>query len=117
MNDWPSQLSGGQKQRVALARALVHNPELLLLDEPLGALDAFTRIEMQALIENLWKERGFTSVLITHDEEEAVAMADRVDLSEDGLIALEEYINIIRPRERTKEAFSYCHKIILYHII
>jgi len=117
MNDWPSQLSGGQKQRVALARALVHNPELLLLDEPLGALDAFTRIEMQALIENLWKERGFTSVLITHDVEEAVAMADRVVLIEDGLIALDEHINLIRPRERTQEAFSYYHKRILDHII
>jgi len=117
MNDWPSQLSGGQKQRVALARALVHNPELLLLDEPLGALDALTRIEMQTLIESLWVEQGFTSVLITHDVEEAVAMADRVVLIEDGLIALDEHINLTRPRERTQEAFSYYHKKILDHII
>ena len=65
--DWPAQLSGGQRQRVALARALVHRPGLLLLDEPLGALDALTRIDMQQLIETLWRRDGFTSVLVTHD--------------------------------------------------
>lgn len=112
-NHWPSQLSGGQKQRVALARALVHNPELLLLDEPLGALDALTRIEMQKLIEGIWKNNGFTSILITHDVEEAVAMADRVVLIENGLIALDEKIKLARPRERTQASFSYYHKKIL----
>ena len=60
-------LSGGQRQRVALARALVHAPRLLLLDEPLGALDALTRIEMQRLIESLWQRHGFTALLVTHD--------------------------------------------------
>ena len=68
-------LSGGQRQRVALARALVHSPRLLLLDEPLGALDALTRIEMQRLIERLWHEHGFTALLVTHDVAEAVALA------------------------------------------
>src|SRR5690606_36307577 len=63
-NEWPAVLSGGEKQRVALARALIHRPPLLLLDEPLGALDALTRIEMQLLLENLWLELGFTALLI-----------------------------------------------------
>jgi sulfonate transport system ATP-binding protein len=66
-NDWPATLSGGQRQRVALARALVHDPNLLLLDEPLGSLDALTRIEMQQLIEDVWRNRGFTAMLVTHD--------------------------------------------------
>lgn len=75
-NEWPAALSGGQKQRVALARALIHQPRLLLLDEPLGALDALTRIEMQQLIERLWQQHGFTVLLVTHDVSEAVAIAD-----------------------------------------
>ena len=81
--EWPAALSGGQKQRVALARALIHRPGLLLLDEPLGALDALTRLEMQELIVSLWQEHGFTVLLVTHDVSEAVAMADRVLLIED----------------------------------
>ncbi|HSV54362.1 MAG TPA: ATP-binding cassette domain-containing protein, partial [Burkholderiaceae bacterium] len=85
--DWPARLSGGQRQRVSLARALVHSPRLLLLDEPLGALDALTRIEMHRLIEGLWHANGFTALLVTHDVQEAVALADRVILIEDGRIA------------------------------
>lgn len=99
-NDWPAVLSGGQRQRVALARALVHRPRLLLLDEPLGALDALTRIEMHALIESLWRAQGFTAVLVTHDVAEAVALADRVVLIEDGRIALDEPVPLPRPRQR-----------------
>ncbi len=99
-HDWPALLSGGQKQRVALARALVHAPRLLLLDEPLGALDALTRIEMQRLIESLWREHGFTALLVTHDVAEAVALADRVLLIEDGRIALDERVPLPRPRSR-----------------
>lgn len=75
---WPSQLSGGQRQRVALARALSHTPRILLLDEPLGALDALTRLDMQNLIEKLWLEQGFTTILVTHDVSEAVQLADRI---------------------------------------
>jgi len=98
--EWPSRLSGGQRQRVALARALVRTPGLLLLDEPLGALDALTRIEMQRLIERLWTRSGFTAVLVTHDVAEAVALADRVLLIEDGRLAFEQRIDLPRPRVR-----------------
>src|ERR1700749_3789339 len=97
-NDWPSVLSGGQRQRVALARALVHRPRLLLLDEPLGALDALTRIEMQRLIEQVWQRSKFTAVLVTHDVAEAVALADRILLIEDGRISLDERVDLPRPR-------------------
>ncbi|PKH24261.1 aliphatic sulfonates ABC transporter ATP-binding protein [Enterobacterales bacterium CwR94] len=99
-DEWPAALSGGQKQRVALARALIHRPGLLLLDEPLGALDALTRIEMQALIEGLWQQQGFTVLLVTHDVSEAVAMADRVLLIEEGKIGLDLTIDLPRPRRK-----------------
>ncbi|WP_436893709.1 aliphatic sulfonates ABC transporter ATP-binding protein [Siccibacter turicensis] len=97
-SEWPAALSGGQKQRVALARALIHRPRLLLLDEPLGALDALTRLEMQSLIAYLWQEHGFTVVLVTHDVSEAVALADRVLLIEEGKIGLDLSVDIPRPR-------------------
>jgi sulfonate transport system ATP-binding protein len=99
-DEWPAGLSGGQKQRVALARALIHRPRLLLLDEPLGALDALTRIEMQQLIERLWQEHGFTVLLVTHDVSEAVAIADRVLLIEEGEIGLDVLVELPRPRVR-----------------
>lgn len=100
VRDYPAVLSGGQKQRVALARALASAPPLLLLDEPLGALDALTRAEMQTLLANLWQERGFTALLVTHDIEEAVLLADRVILLESGRIAYTATINEPRPRRR-----------------
>lgn len=117
VNDWPSKLSGGQKQRVALARALVHQPQLLLLDEPLGALDALTRIEMQDLIEEIWKEKKITSVLVTHDVEEAVAIADRVILIDNGQIVLNKTINLPRRRQRTQSIFSIYVEEILEKIM
>ena len=104
--DWPARLSGGQRQRVALARALVHQPNLLLLDEPLGALDALTRIEMHRLIETLWQRHGFTALLVTHDVAEAVAVADRVLLIEDGSVALDRRIALPRPRVHGSPAFA-----------
>lgn len=97
---WPLVLSGGQKQRVALARALVSHPGLLLLDEPLGALDALTRIEMQDLIESVWLDKGFTAIMVTHDVNEAVALADRILLLEQGRIALDVEVDLPRPRHR-----------------
>jgi len=105
-NDWPAVLSGGQRQRVALARALVHAPRLLLLDEPLGALDALTRIEMHRLIERLWQRHGFTALLVTHDVAEAVAVADRVLLIEDGGVALDRRIALPRPRQHGTADFA-----------
>jgi len=117
MNDFPSKLSGGQKQRVALARALVHDPSLLLLDEPLGALDALTRLEMQELIETLWNKRKFTAILVTHDVEEAVAISDRVVLIDDGKISLNQPIRIPRPRHRTNPALSMYVEEILSRIM
>ena len=115
--EWPARLSGGQRQRVALARALVHKPQLLLLDEPLGALDALTRIEMHELIENLWKANGFTALLVTHDVQEAVALADRVILIEDGAIALDERIDLARPRSRGDASFAAIEKRILDRVL
>ena len=83
----PSQLSGGQRQRVALARALVNQPKVLLLDEPLGALDLKLRHEMQAELKSIQKEVGITFVLVTHDQEEALSLADRMAVFKDGQIA------------------------------
>ncbi|HWA73059.1 MAG TPA: ATP-binding cassette domain-containing protein [Polyangiaceae bacterium] len=100
LHDYPGVLSGGQKQRVALARALVHEPCVMLLDEPFGALDALTRIEAQRLVEDLWAERGFTALLVTHDVTEAVLLADRVLLIEDGRIAESFEVAVARPRRR-----------------
>ncbi|TCM64334.1 sulfonate transport system ATP-binding protein [Acinetobacter calcoaceticus] len=97
---WPAQLSGGQRQRTALARALSHTPKILLLDEPLGALDALTRLEMQSLIEQLWRDQGFTAILVTHDVNEAVQLADRIILLDQGKIAQQFKVELSRPRKK-----------------
>ncbi|AJK46179.1 ATP-binding cassette domain-containing protein [Burkholderia plantarii] len=116
-NDWPAQLSGGQRQRVALARALVHRPQLLLLDEPLGALDALTRIEMHALIERLWREHRFTALLVTHDVQEAVALGDRILLIEAGKIALDQPVPLDRPRARASASFAALEDRVLQRVL
>ncbi len=116
-NEWPAALSGGQKQRVALARALIHQPRLLLLDEPLGALDALTRIEMQQLIENLWQQHGFTVLLVTHDVNEAVAIADRVILIEDGEIGLDLIVALPRPRARGSHRLAALEAEVLNRVL
>jgi sulfonate transport system ATP-binding protein len=115
--DWPSVLSGGQRQRVALARALVHEPQLLLLDEPLGALDALTRIEMQQLIESLWIQRGFTAVLVTHDVQEAVVLADRILLIEEGRLAMDLDVSLARPRARGSVDFGSLEQKVLSRVL
>ena len=114
--EWPAVLSGGQRQRVSLARALAGDPRLLLLDEPLGALDALTRIEMQQLIERLWRERRFTAVLVTHDVGEAVALADRVVLVENGAIAQDVAVSLARPREKDN-GFAHYENAILNRVL
>ena len=115
--EWPGVLSGGQRQRVALARALSHKPRLLLLDEPLGALDALTRIEMQRLIERLWRQHRFTAVLVTHDVAEAVALADRIVLVEEGRIALDVPVDLPRPRPRGAPAFAALEGRVLARLL
>ena len=115
--EWPSVLSGGQKQRVALARALVSAPRLLALDEPLGALDALTRIEMQRLIEQVWLSQGLTSILVTHDVAEAVALGDRIVLIERGRVAGDFPVNLERPRKRGSADFASIEATILERLL
>jgi sulfonate transport system ATP-binding protein len=112
-NDWPSILSGGQRQRVALARALASEASILLLDEPLGALDALTRLEMQKLIEEVWLRDRFTGVLVTHEVEEAVALADRVLVMEDGKFIAEKFVDLPRPRHRGSPEFIALKEYLL----
>jgi sulfonate transport system ATP-binding protein len=115
-HEWPSVLSGGQKQRVALARALVSRPRVLAFDEPLGALDALTRISMQRLLERVWRDQGFTAILVTHDVAEAVTLADRVLMIEDGEIALDLPVGLPRPRERGAAEVAALEGAILRHL-
>jgi len=114
---WPSVLSGGQKQRVALGRALVSRPRVLAFDEPLGALDALTRISMQRLLERVWRDQGFTAILVTHDVAEAVALADRVLVIEEGRIAHDVVVNASRPRQRGSAELAGLEGSILSHLL
>lgn len=84
---WPAELSGGQAQRASLARALVREPQLLLLDEPFGALDALTRLDMQDMLADLQRERGWATLMVTHDIAEAVRLSNRILVLRDGTIA------------------------------
>jgi sulfonate transport system ATP-binding protein len=115
--DWPNILSGGQKQRVALARALVSRPRLLALDEPLGALDALTRLGMQELIEQVWRAAGFTAVLVTHDVAEAVVLADRILILEDGRIVEDVPVDLPRPRRAGDAALARIEAMILDRLL
>lgn len=116
-DQWPSVLSGGQKQRVALARALVSRPRVLAFDEPLGALDALTRISMQRLLERVWRDQGFTAILVTHDVSEAVALADRVLVIDEGRIAHDVMVNTARPRARGSVELAGLEGSILSHLL
>ncbi|MBT1510789.1 ATP-binding cassette domain-containing protein [Bradyrhizobium sp. SRL28] len=116
-SQWPAVLSGGQKQRVALARALVSQPRVLAFDEPLGALDALTRISMQRLLERVWHDQGFTAILVTHDVAEAVALADRVLVIEDGRIAEDFIVDVPRPRQRGSAELAALEGAILKNLL
>jgi NitT/TauT family transport system ATP-binding protein len=99
-NAYPHQLSGGMAQRVALARALVNDPELLILDEPLGKLDSLTRLTMQGEIVNLWRRAGFTTLLVTHDIEEALLMATRIIVLSERPASIKADIRVDKPYPR-----------------
>ncbi len=112
---WPRELSGGQAQRVAIARALVPQPEVLLLDEPFSALDAFTRVDLQDHLLDLWADLKPTLILVTHDVEEAIVMADRVLVMRPrpGRIFDEIETDLPRPRDRQSAAFDFAKRRIM----
>ncbi|NDZ82856.1 ABC transporter ATP-binding protein [Streptomyces sp. SID10853] len=103
---WPHELSGGEQQRAALARALVRDPELLLADEPFGALDALTRIKMHGLLRELYERHRPAVLLVTHDVDEAVELADRVLVLDEGRISLDLTIGLTAPRTRRDPRFQ-----------
>jgi sulfonate transport system ATP-binding protein len=105
---WPHQISGGMAQRAAIARALINRPKLLLLDEPLGALDALTRLKLQQELQRLWLDVGITMIMVTHDIEEAVFLADRIVAmsARPGRIKRIVPVPLAHPRERTEASFN-----------
>jgi sulfonate transport system ATP-binding protein len=114
-NAYPHHLSGGMAQRVALARALINHPKVLLLDEPLGALDAFTRMRMQDEVLRLWEARRTTMLLVTHDIDEAIYMSDRIVImtQRPGRIERMIPVNLRRPRDRSSAEFLQLRSEIL----
>jgi len=104
---YPHHLSGGMAQRVALARALINHPKVLLLDEPLGALDAFTRMRMQDEVLRLWEDRGTTMLLVTHDIDEAIYMSDRIVLMTPRPGRIDQIISVDLPRPRQRNSAEF----------
>lgn len=111
---YPHQLSGGMAQRAAIARALVNDPKILLLDEPFGALDALTRIQMQKEVLQIWKNSKTTMILVTHDIDEAIYLSDRILVmsSRPGTIETVIPVDIARPRDRGSADFAHIKKQI-----
>jgi sulfonate transport system ATP-binding protein len=103
---WPRTLSGGEAQRVALARALVREPQLLLLDEPFGALDALTRVKMHVLLQDLCRKHRPAVLLVTHDVDEAILLADRILVLTDGTLSVDVPVDVPTPRLRGNAAFA-----------
>ncbi len=112
---WPRELSGGQAQRVAIARALVPRPEVLLLDEPFSALDAFTRADLQDHLLDLWADARPTLILVTHDVDEAIVLGDRVVVlrPRPGRIFETIAVDLPRPRDRQSAAFDFVKRRVL----
>jgi sulfonate transport system ATP-binding protein len=112
---WPRELSGGQAQRVAIARALVPRPEVLLLDEPFSALDAFTRTDLQDHLLDLWADARPTLIVVTHDVDEAIVLADRIMVMRPrpGRISDEIDVDLPRPRDRQSAAFDFVKRRVL----
>ncbi|MDR1263518.1 MAG: ABC transporter ATP-binding protein [Oscillospiraceae bacterium] len=117
-NSYPHQLSGGMRQRASLIRALAVAPDVLLLDEPLGALDSFTRMNLQDEIISLWKERGSTMILITHDVDEAIYLSQRILIMSPrpGRITSELQVPISYPRNRSSSDFVQLRNVILQRL-
>ena len=114
-NDYPGQLSGGMAQRVSLVRSLINEPDILLLDEPLGALDAFTRMNMQDEILKVWQEKKQLAIMVTHDVDEAIYMGTRVIVMDahPGRVVSDISIDQAYPRERSSQTFVACRNEIL----
>lgn len=110
---WPHTLSGGEAQRAALARALVREPQLLLLDEPFASLDALTRLKMQALVQGLWRKHGCAVLMVSHDVDEALLLADRVVVLEAGRIVASEDVRDARPRSIEHPTFQRLRRRLL----
>ncbi len=112
---WPRELSGGQAQRAAIARAFVTRPEVLLLDEPFSALDAFTRVDLQDHLLDVWADSKPTLVIVTHDVDEAIVLADRVIVmrSRPGRLYEEIVTDLARPRDRQSAAFDFAKRRVL----